>query len=219
MLFSLNELKKRAEDRWCVIDKCRNKKVLALGCVNHSIKGVRVQQAKGIFLLDYFKKYANRVVGLDLDKRGIGYLLDKGYDIRFGDAQNFNLNEQFDVIVASKLIDHLLNIDDFLCSCKKHLGKKGVIIISDDNILSLPRLLLWYFKRSLGRPDNDITLKPIPFYFKNFIGRYNLTIKEEGFHFTIGTPSFFKLLVKFIPNFLIYPPLFYPSYTLVLENK
>ncbi len=212
----MKRLEKKTYYRWLIVNKCKGKKVLELGCINHSIRGIKAQRESGTFLFDFLHKYSDKVVGLDIDKKGVEYLRKENYDVRLGDAQNFNLGEKFDVIVACKLIDHLLNIGDFLESCSKHLKQKGVLIISDDNMLALPILVRWYFKRKMGEPDDDITIKVLPNYFYNFSDRYNLSVKEIQY-FHNGHKE--KLFSKFIPKIFIYPPLFYSWYMIILEKK
>src|SRR3990167_8405988 len=177
-MMDLQAFKKLAEDRWLMVDRAQGKKVLELGCVNHSIKGIEEQQKLGTWLFDYLHKYASYATGLDIDRPAIDYLTQHGYDVRFGDAQNFNLPEKYDVIVISKVIDHLTNLDGFFQSCLKHLTPAGRIIIGDDNILCLPQLLIWNFKKTLGRPDDDITVKIIPEYFNHFVIRYSLKVDK-----------------------------------------
>lgn len=221
-VLSLQELKKIAYDRWYIASQSQNKRVLEIGCVNHSIDGIRGQRKLGTWLFDYLHQYAAHATGIDIDKKAVSYLKKRKYDIRFGDAQNFNLKEKYDVIVASKLIDHLLNIDGFLSSCERHLNPKGKIIIADDNILCLPQLILWYFKNNLGKPDEDITVKFVPEYFRLFVKRYGL--KVASIYYTVGTGNsktlnLFRLLEKMLPKWLIYPPLFYPYYIIELEHR
>lgn len=220
-MINLLELKKIASDRWAIVEHSKNKRVLEIGCVNHSISGVKEQKRLGTWLFDYLHTYSKHATGIDIDKKAIDYLRKNNYDIRFGDAQNFDLKEKYDVIIASKLIDHLLNLDGFFISCKKHLAPRGKIFISDDNILCIPQLILWYFKKNIGQPDKDITIKVIPEYFKLFVDRYGL--KVEKITYTIGTGSsklvkIFRLIEKLIPKKFIYKPLFYPHYIIQLGH-
>ncbi len=217
-MIDLARLKKYSFDRWFIVNKCKGKNVLEIGCVNHSIRGIKVQRKLGIFLLDYLHKFSKTVVGIDIDKKGLNYLHHQRYNVLFGDAQNFKINKKFDVIVASKLIDHLLNIDGFLKSCRESLYDNGILIISDDNILCLPKLIVWYFKKKMGNPDKDITVKILPNYFENFSHRYGFSIKEIRYFYS-GSSKIFKFVKKIFPKILIYPPLFYPQYIMLLEKN
>jgi 2-polyprenyl-3-methyl-5-hydroxy-6-metoxy-1,4-benzoquinol methylase len=112
-MLELKELKRIAENRWIIVEKSKGKKVLELGCINHTIQGIKGQRKLGIWLFDYLHKYASKATGIDIDVKGVKYLTKQGLDVQVGDAQKFNLGEKFDVIIASKLIDHLLNIEGF----------------------------------------------------------------------------------------------------------
>lgn len=52
-------------------------------------------------------------------------------------AESFNLDEQFDVIFAGDLIEHLVNPGSFLDSCKSHLAEDGRLIITTPNTFNL----------------------------------------------------------------------------------
>lgn len=221
-MLSLTQLKKISYDRWFIAKFCRGKKVLELGCVNHSVQGVLGQRRHGTWLFDYLSANALHATGLDIDREGVDYLKNSGLDIRHGNAESFDLGESFDVIIASKLVDHLLNFDGFFRSCSKHLAKDGRLIISDDNILCFPQLIAWNFKRELGKPDDDITMKPTPNYFEHFVGRYGLAVEKTVYNVGTGesfTHRAFRNIVRFIPKFLVFEPMFYPNYITVLKLK
>jgi len=214
-------LQKIGPDRWHIVQESEGKKVLEIGCVNHSIRGIKEQRKAGTWLFDYLQTHSKYATGLDIDKKAVAYLQKEGLDVRFGDAQRFNLGEKYDIVIASKLIDHLLNIDGFLKSCKKHLAKNGKLIISDDNILCLPQLAIWYFKNNLGKPDDDITVKIVPEYFKLFAKNYGLKVGKINYIIGTGnskTIKFFKLIEKILPKQLIYAPLFYPHFIIELQH-
>lgn len=55
--------------------------------------------------------------GLDLYEEGVEYLRQIGYHINVGNAENYDLGRQFDVIVSGDLIEHLGDLGGFLMSC------------------------------------------------------------------------------------------------------
>jgi 2-polyprenyl-3-methyl-5-hydroxy-6-metoxy-1,4-benzoquinol methylase len=73
-------------------------------------------------------------LGLDIDKKGIQFLLEKGYKVICADAQDFNLGEKFDVIVAGDIIEHLSDAGKFLECVKLHLKPEGILAISTSNV-------------------------------------------------------------------------------------
>lgn len=112
-----------------VIERSRGKDVLDIGCVQHN----PVNYQSRYWLHGAIKQHARRVVGLDIYDEGIAYLRERGFDVRAADAQNFDLGERFDVIVAGDVIEHLTNVDGFLSSCLRHLRDDGCIVISTPN--------------------------------------------------------------------------------------
>ena len=87
------------------------------------------------------KKYAKSVFGIDRSKECIEFLREKEYDVEVANAENFNLNQKFDVIVAGELIEHLSNFQGFLKSVRKHLKEDGLLTLSTPN--------MFYFKEML----------------------------------------------------------------------
>lgn len=87
---------------------------------------------------------SKQTVGIDIDKEGVNYLKKRGYDARVEDAQNFDLGEKFDVIVAGDVVEHLTNFDGFLKSVKKHLknnSKFSKFIITTPNVFFFRRTI------------------------------------------------------------------------------
>ena len=87
------------------------------------------------------KKCAASVTGIDISKEGVEFLKRKGYDIKLANAEDFNLNQKFDVVVAGELIEHLANFEGFLNSVRKHLKDNGLLILTTPN--------MFYFKEAL----------------------------------------------------------------------
>lgn len=112
-----------------VVERCRGRDVLDIGCVNHDPASYQSRY----WLHGAIKRVARTVVGLDLYDEGIEYLRARGFDVRNGDAQQFELSQDFDVVVGGDVIEHLANLDGFLCSCLRHLRPGGSIVLSTPN--------------------------------------------------------------------------------------
>jgi len=106
----------------------KNKKVLDVGCVQHTASSER----SGTWLHKQLLSEAKEVVGIDILAKEVEKLKQLGYDVRYADAENFDLGEKFDVIVAGELIEHLSNMGNFLECARKHLNE-GVLIITTPN--------------------------------------------------------------------------------------
>jgi 2-polyprenyl-3-methyl-5-hydroxy-6-metoxy-1,4-benzoquinol methylase len=112
-----------------VTKRCKGKDVLDLGCVQHT-KDAYLNKN---WLHKAIIKVAKKTKGLDLYSEGVKTLQAEGYDVVYGDAQNFELGEKYDVVVAGDLIEHLSNFDGFFNSVRGHLRDDGVLLIATPN--------------------------------------------------------------------------------------
>jgi SAM-dependent methyltransferase len=76
---------------------------------------------------------ATRLVGIEASEEQVQALRTEGFDIRLGDAETFDLGEEFDVIVAGELIEHLSNPGVFLERARRHLRPGGVLALTTPN--------------------------------------------------------------------------------------
>lgn len=146
-----------------LIKFARGKKVLDIGCI-----GMGTEDTYGgkNWIHGKMVKVAKKVVGIDIQKKEIEKLREKGFDIRLQNAEEpFDLNEKFDVVMAEEVIEHLVNLKTFFTNVHRHLGDGGLLIITTPNPQAfeffLQKLL---FGRTLINPyhthwQNEITLK------------------------------------------------------------
>ena len=75
--------------------------------------------------------------GLEYSTQNADELLLQGMrNIRIGDAQNFDLEERFDTVVAGEIIEHLPNPGGMLTSAARHLKPGGRIIVTTPYVFS-----------------------------------------------------------------------------------
>jgi 2-polyprenyl-3-methyl-5-hydroxy-6-metoxy-1,4-benzoquinol methylase len=141
----------------------KGKKVLDIGCV-----GMGEEDTYGgkNWIHGKMAKNAKKVVGIDIQKKEIEKLREKGFDIRLQNAEEpFNLNEKFDIVMAEEVIEHLADLKTFFANVHRHLGDGGLLIITTPNPQAfeffLQKLL---FGRTLINPyhthwQNEVTLK------------------------------------------------------------
>lgn len=120
-----------------------NKTVLDIGCCGwysqHNEENLSYELEE--WLHNYLKKYAKSILGVDISKECIDFLKSKGYNAEVANAEYFNLNKKFDVIVAGELIEHISNFQGFLDSVKRHLEENGLLILTTPN--------MFYFENTL----------------------------------------------------------------------
>lgn len=107
----------------------KHKKVLDLGCVDHSENNCRSKY----WLHKAIKISASSLIGLDYYSQGVKKLKDQGYNVVEGDAQSFEFDEKFNIVTAGDLIEHLTDLDGFLTSVIKVLDDGGKLVITTPN--------------------------------------------------------------------------------------
>ena len=155
---------------------CRNKDVLDIGCVQHNPENYKSKY----WLHKALKEVSSSIVGIDLYKSGVDYLNERGFNIIFADAQQFDLGRKFDVIMAGDLIEHLEDFHGFLESCKRHMHSESRLIISTPNP--------WYWKHTIkaaiskevgNNPEHTCWLCPRT--LRQLLSRHNLKVGEIVF--------------------------------------
>lgn len=76
---------------------------------------------------------ASYLLGIDIDKTAVEEIEKMGFNVIYADAQNFDLDDKFDVVHAGELIEHLDNFHGFLQSVKRHLVPGGMLIMTTPN--------------------------------------------------------------------------------------
>ncbi|MDH5445155.1 MAG: methyltransferase domain-containing protein [Gammaproteobacteria bacterium] len=135
------------------IDAAKNKRVLDIGCA--AADGLQKLHSR-------IKDEATYTVGIDQQE---------GEGIIVCDAQNFTLDEKFDVCIAGEVIEHLGNVSGFLKSCSQAVGKNGRVIISTPNPYSLVSLRYAIFGRKIPNDPTHVSLYDVT-TFKNMLEIY-----------------------------------------------
>lgn len=107
----------------------RGKKVLDLGCVRHNVSETKKQG----WLHGEIVKQASAVLGVDYLQDEIEVLKQEGYNVVCANVEKMDLNDQFDVIVAGDIIEHLNDFRGFLESVRRHMRSDSVLLVSTPN--------------------------------------------------------------------------------------
>lgn len=109
---------------------CQNKKVLDVGC------------GQG----DYLQYFGKDSLGLDLSINNLEAAKNRGLRVKSFDFNKTNsLDESFDIVFASHILEHVENPINFLKFCNNHLNKDGKLILSIPNEISLIHMKYPYF--------------------------------------------------------------------------
>ena len=101
-------------------------RVLDVGCAAHVPDPDDPTWLHGLLC----KRYPD-TVGIDLRPDNVEQLEKLGFrNLYVANAETFDLDRQFDTIVAGDLIEHLSNPGNFLVQAKKHLAPGGKVIIT-----------------------------------------------------------------------------------------
>lgn len=115
--------------------------VLDVGCVQHSAE----QEADENWLHKRLSDVCRATVGIDVLKEDIQILQEQGYEVKHQNAEQFELDQDFDVIVAGELIEHLANPGEFLECAKAHLKPDGRLLLTTPNPWAVSRF--WHALR------------------------------------------------------------------------
>ncbi len=146
-------IKNRAEEILNTIN-FSGKKVLDLGCIGWELS---TGEYGGLtFIHKKIKKAAKKLVGIDFNKKAIEKYRKQGFDLRLQDLEKpFDLKEKFERVVAMEIIEHLNNPGIFLESIKRHLDKKGVLILSTPNAQGVS----FFFQRLLKNKVSGVAIE------------------------------------------------------------
>lgn len=167
--------------------RCDGKTVLDLGCVEHSLD--RFSNSKWIHRA--IKERAAELIGLDYLKEEVHELQRNGFNIVHGDAECFDLERTFDVIVAGDLIEHLNNYGSFIKCCTEHMHSDSHLIITSANPWHWHRVIRSSFREV---PINfEHTCWMTPNCLEQLCERYGLVVTDVKYGSSRLKDSFLPL--------------------------
>jgi len=188
-----------------IISLCKGKSVLHLGCADYPY--FKEHYNSGNLVHQRITEVAKYVVGIDLSAEGITFLSSLGYkNLIIGDVEkigDLDINQQFDVVVAGELLEHLSNPGMFFFGAKSLMTNDGILILTVPNVHAVKSFLrVLLFKNELIHPDHV-------FYFSqanidHFCKRYSLKIKEVFYYLTKSENVVKKFLTFYLYLFVKY---------------
>lgn len=76
---------------------------------------------------------AHERVGVELSPEEASVASSKGHDIRLGHAGRFSAQRTFDVVIASEVIEHMLDPQSLLENAARHLEPGGLLLLTTPN--------------------------------------------------------------------------------------
>ncbi len=142
-----------------ILAKCRDKRVLHLGCVDQGYLSERF--ARGELMHQRLANVSKELWGVDLDEEGIEFLRKRGFDnLLVGDIcalQDMESirNRFFDTIVASEVMEHLQNPGLFLETVRRFMEPgKTELIITVPNAFRIDTLIWLFHRVEYVHPDH-----------------------------------------------------------------
>jgi predicted TPR repeat methyltransferase len=189
-----------------ILRLCRGKKVLHLGCTDAPYtkeRGERLLHTRMLEVTD-----ASALWGLDVSEDGCRMLQEMGFDhVLHGNVEDMSaslLAENFDVVVAGEIIEHLANVGLFLDGVREIMSPTTELVVTTPNASSIKGFVHALLRREKVHPDHN-------YYFSHrtatqVLEKFGLTPREvyyyqdvEGTGMTRFVDRTFKLATKWSP--------------------
>lgn len=148
--------------RTYILDACRGRRVLHLGCVDHPFLHERL--ASGDLLHAAIDAAAAELWGIDLDRTGLETLRAAGftnlYEADIERLESVAITGRFDVIVAGEIVEHLTSPGAFLRQVPRLLAPGGRLLVTVPSAQSI-RLVANALRRvEVVHPDHKAYFSP-----------------------------------------------------------
>jgi SAM-dependent methyltransferase len=170
-----------------IVNACRGKKVLHLGCTNWPYTEEAI--ANDMLLHFALEKAAAELYGFDFDQAGLDMMKEAGAENLFrADLEKLDevgLDETFDVIIAGEMIEHLSNPGLFLEGIKRFMNDRTQLVITTINAYCAFRFVI-YGLRGRGGENEPVHPDHVAYYsyktLKLALEREELKLREFYFY-------------------------------------
>jgi len=142
------------------------KRIIHVGCVDHSVKKINVKLKHGQWVHKILCDAADRCVGIDIIEDCITHIRDElGYEVYAGDiltdAFPFLDDGEWDAMFIPEVVEHLDNPVDFLTRLRERLGTHvSEFIVSVPNAASSSRARYSRRRVELTNTDHRYSFTP-----------------------------------------------------------
>lgn len=109
------------------------------------------------------------------------------------DAQSFNIQKKFDLILAGELIEHLYNPDGLISSCLLALKSNGYFIITTPNMSCLHNRLFLLFGWSLANYTPSLRYRTGNPFYSSVIGKQGYLGDHKSVFTYLGLKELLKI--------------------------
>lgn len=161
----------------------KGKSVLDIGCVQHSWDTL----FNDSWIHNVLKESAKSVKGIDILRDDIDQLRKMGFDVEYGDAEDFDLGNSYTCIYAGEIIEHLANPGRFLECSREHLDMNGKLVITTVNCFSVLFFALRLFKKL--QVNNEHTCWYDEITLTQLLNRYGFIVENVYYFHRYETSS------------------------------
>jgi cyclopropane fatty-acyl-phospholipid synthase-like methyltransferase len=148
--------------RTYILDACRDRRVLHLGCVDHPFLHDRL--TSGDLLHAAIDDVAAELWGIDLDRMGLETLRAAGftnlYEANIERLESVALTSRFDVIVAGEIVEHLTSPGAFLRQVPRLLAPGGRLLVTVPSAQSIRLVANALSRLEVVHPDHKAYCSP-----------------------------------------------------------
>jgi 2-polyprenyl-3-methyl-5-hydroxy-6-metoxy-1,4-benzoquinol methylase len=171
---------RRVDRNSFLLERARGKKVLHLGCADEHAVGLKLK--KHVHLHAQLASVAKELWGVDASAGALSELSEAGFgNLVLGDVERLDeigvlRDQQFDVVIAGELIEHIFNPGLFLKTCRKVCSAHTELIITTPNALCYSQTIFALLDREAIHPDHTLMWSPTS--LKHLVARSGYAINE-----------------------------------------
>jgi 2-polyprenyl-3-methyl-5-hydroxy-6-metoxy-1,4-benzoquinol methylase len=172
-----------------IVDYCRDKKVLHIGCVDAGLMHERYENRQ--LLHQKLDDVCSGLWGVDIDQEGIEFLRSNDFEnVYVMDAtKKINIDrlskQRFNVIVFSEVVEHLLNPGDMLTAIRGMMSDDTRLLMTAPNAYSAMPIISMMKGIEWVHPDHNYYFSHVT--LRNLAIKSGLVVEEEALYTFFNT--------------------------------
>jgi 2-polyprenyl-3-methyl-5-hydroxy-6-metoxy-1,4-benzoquinol methylase len=171
---------RRVDRNAFLLERARGKKVLHLGCADEHTVAVKLKNQTHLHA--QLAAVSRNLWGVDVSENALAELRHAGFDnLLRGDVEHLDeipelANQQFDVIIAGELIEHIFNPGLFLKASRRLCSSNTELILTTPNALVYSQTIFALIDREAIHPDHMQMWSPTT--LRNLVARSGFAVTE-----------------------------------------